>query len=101
RQVEGLDVSEALVRRLVDSQFPHWSDERLVRVSTWGTDNAMYRLGSELVVRLPRRAVNVRALRKELTWLPYLAPRLPATIPVPVATGVPGDRYPWGGAVYR
>jgi aminoglycoside phosphotransferase (APT) family kinase protein len=98
---DELAVTEALVRRLVDSQFPQWSGETLVRVPTWGTDNAMYRLGSALVVRLPRRAGNVRALRKELEWLPRLAPRLPAPVPVPVAVGVPADGYPWDWAVYR
>jgi aminoglycoside phosphotransferase (APT) family kinase protein len=98
---DELDVPAALVRRLVDAQFPHWTDHPLVRVPTWGTDNAMYRLGRELVVRLPRRASTVPALRKELTWLPRLAPRLPAPAPVPVAFGSPGDGYPWEWAVYR
>src|SRR6478672_2175199 len=36
---DELAVTEALVRRLVDSQFPQWSGETLVRVPTWGTDN--------------------------------------------------------------
>src|SRR3954447_11834046 len=108
---DELDIPEGLVRRLVDSQFPQWAAEPLVRVPTWGTDNAMYRLGNELVVRLPRRAANVAGLRKERTWLPRLAPHLDpgehasrgerVAIPVPVASGFPGDGYPWEWAVYR
>jgi aminoglycoside phosphotransferase (APT) family kinase protein len=103
---DELDVPQALVRGLVDAQFPQWAGEALVRVPTWGTDNAMYRLGRELVVRLPRRAGTVSALRKELTWLPRLAPHLAAgehgvPVPVPVALGSPGDAYPWDWAVYR
>jgi aminoglycoside phosphotransferase (APT) family kinase protein len=98
---DELDIPEALVRRLVDAQFPQWAREPLVRVPTWGTDNAMYRLGGELVVRLPRRASTVAGLRKELRWLPRLAPHLSVPVPVPVASGSPGDGYPLDWAVYR
>lgn len=98
---DELDVPEPLVRRLVDAQFPRWSDEPLARLPVWGTDNAMYRLGGHLVVRLPRRVQNVAPLEKELTWLPRFAPRLPVAVPTPEAVGVPGDGYPWKWAVYR
>ena len=98
---DEIEVPEELVRRLVDVQFPQWTGETLARVPTWGTDHAMYRLGSELVVRLPRRAINVVGLRKERRWLPRLAPCLPVPIPAPVASGRPGEGYPWEWAVYR
>jgi aminoglycoside phosphotransferase (APT) family kinase protein len=70
-------------------------------VRFFGTDNAIYRLGDELSVRLPRRAKNVLQLHKELRWLPQLAPRLPLAIPEPVAKGEPGEGYPLEWAVYR
>jgi len=97
---DELEIGEELVRRLVDAQFPHWRDEPLTRVARWGTDNAMYRLGDELVVRLPRRAAG-EGLAKELTWLPRLAPHLPVPVPEPVATGEPAHGYPCTWAVYR
>ena len=97
---DELEIPEELVRRLVDTQFPQWSDEPLVRVPRWGTDNAMYRLGDELVVRLPRRTAG-GGLAKELTWLPRLAPHLPVAVPEPVATGMPADGYPCRWAVLR
>jgi aminoglycoside phosphotransferase (APT) family kinase protein len=50
---DELDVPEPLVRSLVDTQFPQWADQELERVARWGTDNAMYRLGDDLLVRLP------------------------------------------------
>src|SRR4051812_9844295 len=99
--VDELDVPESLVRGLVDEQFPQWAEAPLARVPVWGTDNAMYRLGGDLVVRLPRRAQNVGGLAKELTWLPRLAPHLPVRIPEPVGVGAPGNGYPWRWAVYR
>jgi aminoglycoside phosphotransferase (APT) family kinase protein len=98
---DELDVPEALVRGLVDAQFPQWAAEPLVRLPVWGTDNAMYRLGDGLVVRLPRRAQNVAGLQKELEWLPRLAPALPVPVPRPVAVGEPAGGYPWPWAVYR
>jgi aminoglycoside phosphotransferase (APT) family kinase protein len=65
-----------------------------------GTDNALYRLGSELVVRLPRRDRTVLTLEKELAWLPRFAPFLPLPVPAPVATGAPTEEYAWTWPVY-
>ena len=48
------EVSVRLVRSLVDDQFPEYRDRALSIVEPWGTDNAIWRLGPYLVVRLPR-----------------------------------------------
>jgi len=90
-----------LVRRLVAAQFPEWAELPVEPVRFFGTDNAIYRLGDELSVRLPRREKNVGQLEKELRWLPELAPRLPLEIPEPVATGEPREGFPYPWAVYR
>ncbi len=66
-----------------------------------GTDNALFRLGDELVIRLPRRELNVEGLEKERAWLPRIAPALPLPIPEPVAEGVAGEGYPFAWSVYR
>ena len=97
---DELEIREELVRRLLDTQFPRWREEPLARVPRWGTDNAMYRLGHDLVVRLPRRAAG-GGLAKELIWLPRLAPRLPLPVSEPVAVGEPAHGYPCRWAVYR
>src|SRR5262249_27610405 len=64
-----------------------------------GWDNAIYRLGSDLVVRLPRRMMGARMVEKQHRWLPELASQLPLPIPVPIGKGVPdqGDPWGWGG----
>ena len=94
-------VDEALVRRLLAEQFPEWADLPLGAVEPRGTDNWLYRLGAELVVRLPCRERTVATLVRERTWLPRLAGRLPLEIPRPVAAGKPGAGYPWTWSVYR
>ncbi|MFD0041575.1 aminoglycoside phosphotransferase family protein [Streptomyces anulatus] len=91
----------APVRALIDSRFPQWSALPVARVESDGTDNLMYRLGAELVVRLPRSDEAAAMLRKEVRWLPALAPGLPLAVPVPVGLGGPAAGFPHPWAVYR
>jgi len=92
---------EALVRRLLASQFPRWAGLGIARVPSAGTDNALYRLGPDMIVRLPRIHWAVDAVAKEQRWLPQLAPHLPVAIPSPLAVGTPGEGYPWPWSIYR
>lgn len=92
------DVS--LVARLLSTQFPQWADLPIRPVHSAGTDNALYRLGDDMVVRLPRIHWAVGQVEKEQRWLPRLAPFLPLAIPVPLAHGQPGEGYPWRWSVY-
>src|SRR5690349_15053234 len=92
---DELELSDSLVRRLVAEQFPDWADLPLCRVEPEGTFNAIFRLGDELAVRLPRRDGPTAPGSTELEWLPKLAPLLPVQLPVPVAQGRPGAGYPW------
>jgi aminoglycoside phosphotransferase (APT) family kinase protein len=91
----------SLVRRLLKEQIPGWAELPLERVPSSGTDNALYRLGDEMVVRLPRIEWAVGGLERELEWLPTLAPHLPVAVPVPLRVGEPSEAYPWPWAVYR
>jgi aminoglycoside phosphotransferase (APT) family kinase protein len=95
----GTDV--ALVRRLLRAQFPRWADRPVTPVPSAGTDNALYRLGDDLVVRLPRIGWAVPAVATEHRWVPWLAARLPVAVPDPVARGRPGAGYPWPWTVCR
>ncbi|MFI7611780.1 aminoglycoside phosphotransferase family protein [Nonomuraea terrae] len=94
-------ITAALVRRLVDTQFPQWAGLPLRLVDPAGSDHVIHRLGDELSVRLPRHAGAIGQARKELEWLPRLAPHLPLAIPVPVDVGRPAFGYPWHWAVSR
>jgi aminoglycoside phosphotransferase (APT) family kinase protein len=99
--VDEVSTDVGLVRRLLATQLPHWESLPLERVPSSGTDNALYRLGDDMVVRLPRIGWAVAGLKREVEWLPRLAPRLPVEIPAPLATGAPDGGYPWPWAVYR
>ena len=98
---DEVDTDASLVRRLVAAQFPEWADLPIEPVPSGGTDNALYRLGDDLVVRLPRHERTVGTLEIERRWLPKLAPLLPLAVPAPVAEGVPADGYPWTWSIYE
>lgn len=91
----------ALVRRLLAAQFPHWADRSLRPFPSLGVDNTLYRLGDDMVVRLPRSAWSGARVDKELRWLPILAPHLTVTIPAPLGSGAPSEEYPWRWSIYR
>jgi aminoglycoside phosphotransferase (APT) family kinase protein len=94
------EIDLALVRRLLAAQLPRWADLPLHRVESSGTDNALYRLGDAMVVRLPRIAAATGPIGKEHAWLPRLGPLLSLPVPVPLARGAPGEGYPWPWSVY-
>lgn len=91
----------ALVRRLLADQFLEWAALPIEPVASSGTDNALYRLGDDMVVRLPRRRLPDTALEKECRWLPRIARLLPVAVPVLLGRGRPAEGYPFGWAVYR
>jgi aminoglycoside phosphotransferase (APT) family kinase protein len=98
---DEVPIDAALVRRLVAAQFPHWAELPLEAVRSSGTDNALYRFGSDMVVRLPRMASAAKNIAKECRWLPVLAPRLPVAVAQPLAQGEATAEYPFPWAVYR
>jgi aminoglycoside phosphotransferase (APT) family kinase protein len=98
---DELDIDEALVRRMVAAQFPQWADLPVELVDSAGTSNAMYRLGADLVVRIPRIPGAAEDIGKEHAWLPRLAPGLPVAVPAPVGLGGPVEGCPWPWSVLR
>ena len=91
---DEVETDVALVRRLLAAQFPQWSGLPITPVDSYGTDHDIYRLGSDLAVRLPRVGWATRQAAREAFWLPRLAPLLPLALPVPVAMGRPAEGYP-------
>lgn len=93
-------VNEAVVRSLLAEQCPQWAGRALSPAGA-GTDNTMYRLGDDLLVRLPRTEDKARSLRKEQEWLPRLAPLLALAVPEPVHAGTPTAAFPLPWSVLR
>ncbi|MET9503868.1 aminoglycoside phosphotransferase family protein [Streptomyces sp. NPDC006622] len=98
---DELDLDPALVRRLVATQFPRWATLSVERLASSGTENAMFRLGTDKVIRLPRHPGAVENVAHEQRWLERLGSRLAAPAPVPLEQGAPGEGYPWPWSVYR
>lgn len=90
-----------LVRRLLAAQFPEWAALPIERIPSSGTDNALYRLGNDMVVRLPRIDWAAKDVQTDARWLPVLAPLLPVELPEVLAHGRPAERYPWDWGVYK
>lgn len=98
---DEVEIAIPLVRQLLAEQFPQWAAFPIEPVHSAGTDNAMVRLGDDMVVRLPRIHEAAARLDNEQQWLPKLAKNLPLAVPVPLAKGKPGAGYPWNWSVYR
>ena len=95
------EIDADLVSRLLARQFPQWAHLALEPVASAGTDNALFRLGDHMVVRLPRIQWAVEGVDLEQEWLPRLAPFLPVAIPTPLGLGEPDEGYPWRWSVYE
>lgn len=88
-----IDIDASLVHSLLTAQHPALAQLPLHPVGA-GWDNAMFRLGDQLCVRLPRRKIAATLIEHEQTWVPQL-PNLPIPIPIPYRLGHPGQGYPW------
>ncbi|QDY90020.1 aminoglycoside phosphotransferase family protein [Arthrobacter sp. UKPF54-2] len=95
-----LEPDDAVVQFLVKDQRPDLADRPLVRLTN-GWDNATFRLGDELAVRLPRRAEAVPLILHEQRYLPGIARRSPVALPVPVHAGRPTSDFPYPWSIVR
>ena len=91
-------IDVALVKALLQAQHPDLVSLSIESCAS-GWDNAMFRLGEELCVRLPRRAASAALLTNEQRWLPVLAERLPLPISSPLRIGRAQANYPWNWSV--
>jgi aminoglycoside phosphotransferase (APT) family kinase protein len=91
-------IDGSLVRGLLQEQHADLAHLALVKIGE-GWDNQLYRLGDDLIARLPRRAAAAVLIEHEQRWLPQLAPRLPLRIPYPLRTGRPGCGFPWSWSI--
>lgn len=95
-----VEVTADLVRDLLGDQHPDLAGLSIVELAN-GWDNVMFRLGDELIVRLPRRAAAAALIEHEQRVLPELSLLLPLPIPAPVRVGRAALGYPWSWSVNR
>lgn len=98
---DELAIDLPLVRGLVDRTLPGCASLPLRPLDRSGSSNALFRLGDELLVRLPRQPGGSEDIEKEARWLPLVGPLLPVAVPEVVAVGEPGPGYPERWSVVR
>ncbi|HML51000.1 MAG TPA: phosphotransferase [Propionicimonas sp.] len=87
-------IDAATVTALLRQQAPHLADLP-VQPFGHGWDNEIFAVGPGLLARFPRRRDAATLIEHEIGFVPRLAIRLPAPVPVPVFAGRPGLNYPW------
>lgn len=98
---DELPIDERLVRTLLGRTLPDAAEQPLRRLAATGSSNALYRLGADSLVRLPRQPGGSATIEKEARWTPYLAGRLPVQVPEIVVVGEPAAGYPERWSVTR
>jgi aminoglycoside phosphotransferase (APT) family kinase protein len=98
---DEIPIDVGLVRALVDRAMPHYVDLPVRRLNSSGSTNALFRLGEDLLVRLPRQPGGSAAIAKEAKWLPVLGRSLPVGVPEVVAVFGPDCDYPEHWSVVR
>jgi aminoglycoside phosphotransferase (APT) family kinase protein len=98
---DELAIDVALVRALVARALPNLSNRELRPLAASGSSNALFRLGTDLLVRLPRQPGGTATIDKEARWLPVVAPALPVAVPEVVAVCEPDLGYPERWSVTR
>ncbi|HET7303246.1 MAG TPA: aminoglycoside phosphotransferase family protein [Segeticoccus sp.] len=94
-------IDDALARRLLAAQLPDVADLPLTRLASGGTENAVFRLGDQLALRMPLQPSAVDGLLKEVRWMPVVARHLSVETPTVVALGDSSADYPFPWAVVR
>ena len=98
---DELLIDLSLVRALIDRALPEYASLPLSRLRVSGSTNALFRLGDELLVRMPRQPGGTATIEKEARWLPQIGPLLPVSVPEVVAVGEPDLGYPERWSVVR
>ena len=95
---DQVQIADDVVRTLIHDQFPQWRGLPVTPMRSTGTENALYRIGEELVARFPLHAGSVeqtrRSLEAEAVAARELLGQTPFCTPEPVAIGEPGEGYP-------
>ncbi|MFG1871657.1 aminoglycoside phosphotransferase family protein [Micromonospora arborensis] len=102
---DQVDVTVDVVAALVAEQFPQWRALPVRPLASTGTVNALFRVGTEIVLRfplLPTADPELRAeLRQEQEYAALLAAHLPVAVPEPLGLGEPGAGYAGPWTAYR
>jgi aminoglycoside phosphotransferase (APT) family kinase protein len=96
--VAEVALSRGLVRGLLAEQHPDLAGREIAGPFE-GFDMAVFRLGEDLAIRLPRHREAVPSLESEIRWIGELGDRWTFPTQRIVRVGTPGAGYPWCWAV--
>lgn len=98
--MDELESNVELVRALLSSHAAGWAKLPIKEIKSTGTDNALFMLGNDSVLRMPKRESAVRFLEKELTWLPKLQ-GLPLAVPELLLHGKSKKEFGFEFGIFR
>ena len=94
------EISTDSVKTLITTQFPHYAALSIKPVPHQGHDNRTFRLGPDLLIRLPTAETYALKVPIEQAFLPQLQPYLPLPIPCPLHQGTPSVDFPHPFSIY-
>ncbi|WP_316354142.1 phosphotransferase [Candidatus Trichorickettsia mobilis] len=94
-------ITPELAHQLIAEQFPEYAHLPITSVEKQGHDNRTYRLGSDMLIRMPTAKSYALKVPKEQALLPKLAPHLTVSIPVPIKMGAASGDYPYPFSIYK
>lgn len=98
---QALKITPSLVEKLIKNQFPEFAHLNIQSVKIQGHDNRTFRLGSDMLLRMPTAEAYALKVPKEQELLPLLQPHLTIAIPTPLKMGHPSDDYPFPFSIYK
>ena len=95
------DITPDLAYKLIQEQFPEYAHLPITSVEKQGHDNRTYRLGNDLLIRIPTDESYALKVPKEYNLLPKLEPHLTVNIPKPIKIGRVSQTFPYPFSIYQ
>lgn len=99
--LQSPNITIPLASKLIANQFPQYAHLPITSVKKQGHDHRTFRLGDNMLIRMPTEQSYALKIPKEQKLLPLLKPYLPIAIPEPINMGSPSSDYPFHFSIYK
>lgn len=96
-----ININLELAYKLIAEQFPEYASLAITSVESQGHDNRTFRLGDDMLIRMPTAESYALKVAKEQDLLPKLSYHLSFDIPAPIKMGSPSRDYPYPFSIYK
>ena len=100
-ELKAREPTPEIARKAIGKQFPEYAGLPITDVGKQGHDNRTYRLGPDMLVRMPTDEDYALKVPEEQRILPQLARHLTISIPAPIKIGRPSSDYPYPFSIYK